>query len=110
MTPATAADERRAVAFYEQALTSAEKADLETAREVQGLDEEIAVLRLRLRRAIEEQPENFGLMLRGIDILARLVARRYRLPQEPADEIQAAMYGLLESLGFKTDAGKRHDG
>ena len=69
-------DKRR---FYEQALSEAERADLGLALEVDGFDEEIAALRLRLRSAMKEQAEDLPLMLRGMDVLRRMVASKYGL-------------------------------
>ena len=68
--------------FYHQALNEAERADLPVALEVEGVDQEIAMLRLRLRTALKDRPEDLALMLKGIDALRKIVATRYRLPRE----------------------------
>ena len=65
--------------FYECALTEAERAELAGALKVTGIDAEIAALRVRLRRVIKEQPEDLALMLRGMDVLRRLLVTRYGL-------------------------------
>ena len=52
--------------FYTQALTEAERSDLPLALEVDGVDQEIAVLRLRLRSMLEERPDDLTLMFKGI--------------------------------------------
>jgi hypothetical protein len=39
---------------------------------------EIAVLRLRLRRALEDHPENIPLMLKGTEMLTKLIRRGTR--------------------------------
>jgi hypothetical protein len=43
--------------FYSRALDEAEKLELEEASHVEGIDEEIALLRVKLRELLEEQPE-----------------------------------------------------
>ena len=44
--------------FYHDGLSKAERVDLERAAEVENLDEEIAVLRVRLKTALKERPED----------------------------------------------------
>jgi hypothetical protein len=67
--------------FYAEALSAAERASLDAALDVEGVDEEIAALRLRLRTAIEKYPQDLQLMLRGLDVLRRLVVSKYGLSQ-----------------------------
>ncbi|MGD0765233.1 MAG: hypothetical protein ABR978_02870 [Dehalococcoidia bacterium] len=52
--------ENLAQSFYESALSAAERENLPQARDVEGLDEEIAVLRLRLRSVLKEHPDNMN--------------------------------------------------
>ena len=65
--------------FYAEALSEAERADLGAALDVEGFEEEIATLRLRLRSHLEERPKDLALMLRGLDLLRRMVATKYGL-------------------------------
>ena len=65
--------------FYRQALTEAEQVELGQAQKVDGLDDEIALLRVRLKRAVDERPEDIQLLVRGMDLLVKAVATRYRL-------------------------------
>ena len=94
-------DRRRRTAarsFYEPALAAAEREDLDEARTVEGLDEEIALLRLRLRQAIEDNPDDFLLMTKGIEMLVKAVNARYRLSKQDAatlsDHLAAALRGI----------------
>jgi len=54
-------DARKARDFYTRALGEAEKALLPEARELDGLDEEIALLRVKLIQAIREKPQDLNL-------------------------------------------------
>ena len=45
-------------AFYTEALTEAERERLKAARKVDGLEEEVAMLRVRLLTALKERPED----------------------------------------------------
>jgi hypothetical protein len=75
------ARQRKPRRFYERALEEAERCELPAALEIEGVDEEIALLRLRLRTALEEHPEDLPLMFRGVELLTRAVTARYRLPK-----------------------------
>ncbi len=84
--------------FYDSALDAAEQSQLGAALQVDGIDEEIAVLRLRLRRAIEEHPEDLPLMFKGIDLLAKVVATRFRLSRAAKAELNKDMQAALSEL------------
>jgi hypothetical protein len=84
--------------FYEAALDEAEREELPAAREVEGLDEEVALLRVRLRQAIKDRPEDLALMLRGLETLRRLLVSRYRLPKADAEAAAAQLAEVREML------------
>ena len=84
--------------FYAEALSEAERADLPVALEIEGVDEEIALLRLRLRKALEEHPEKHELMFKGIELLTRMVAARYRLPKRERRELGEQLENLRQEL------------
>ena len=85
--------------FYQSALSAAEREDLPQARDIQGLDEEIAVLRLRLRSALEDHPENMKLMLKGIEMLTRAISAKYRLSKDAKADLSAGIKGVLKEIG-----------
>jgi hypothetical protein len=96
--------------FYASALDEAERLEFEAALGVQGLDQEIAGLRMRLRDVIAKRPEEVPLMLRGAGILARLVATKFRLGPGSDDLLQASLTSILDEQrrlveGGKSDAG-----
>jgi hypothetical protein len=86
----------RARRFYEEALSQAEQADFPLALEIEGVDQEIAVLRLRLRAVLKHRPEDLPLMLRGVGLLVRALAAKYRLPKADQDAIAAALIAETE--------------
>jgi hypothetical protein len=98
---AAAAKRARAAArnFYGQALDQAERQDLERAQEIEGLDDEIALMRVRLKRAVEERPEDVQLFVKGLDILVRAVGARYRLSPKSRKDLAENLAATLNSLG-----------
>jgi hypothetical protein len=85
--------------FYRQALDEAELLDLERAQEMEGLDDEIAMMRVRLKRAVEEHPQDVQLLVKGLDILVRAVGARYRLSPKSRRELADNLAATLNSLG-----------
>ena len=98
---AAAAKRARATArnFYSQALDQAERLDLERAQEIEGLDDEIAMMRVRLKRAVEKHPQDVQLLVKGLDILVRAVGARYRLSPKSRKDLAENLAATLNSLG-----------
>jgi hypothetical protein len=85
--------------FYAEALTEAERLELARAQEVEGLDEEIAVLRVRLKRALQEHPQDLALIAKGVDMLVKAVAARYKLSHKARRDLADNLANLIESMG-----------
>ena len=86
--------------FYSSALSRAERVRLAQARDMEGsLDEEIALLRLRLRRAAQERPEDLELLLKGVNTLVRAVSARYKLSGQEKDELMDHIIGVIRGVG-----------
>ncbi|MEO8457191.1 MAG: hypothetical protein ABI559_05205 [Chloroflexota bacterium] len=84
--------------FYTNALTEEERKRLPAALEVEGLDEEIAVLRVRLFSAMREEAD-LRLVTHGIDMLVKAVATQYRLSRRARKDLADKITTLLNSLG-----------
>ena len=90
---------RESTDFYEYALSQAERVRLSRARQIQGLDEEIALLRVRLGRLAREQPENLELLIKGIGLLVRAVSARYKLSHKAEEDLYQSLLGVLRGVG-----------
>lgn len=85
--------------FYGSVLDEAEQLALGEARKIDGLDEEIAVLRVKLRSAVKAHPEDLPLMLRGIGLLVKAVSARYRLSKQAEDDLADSLAGVIRGVG-----------
>jgi len=85
--------------FYAVSLTESERERLPAARKMQGLEEEIAVLRVRLNTALGEHKEDFPLLVAGVGMLVRAVATQYRLSPKARKDLAHRMTLVLNSLG-----------
>ena len=85
--------------FYAEALSEAERIRLPEAREIEGLDEEIALLRVRLSTMLSEHPENTELILKGVGMLVKAVATKYRLSKKAKENLADAITEVLKEVG-----------
>jgi len=90
--------------FYGKALDEAEKLLLEEARGIEGLDEEIALLRVELRDLIENSPERFDLHLKVATTIARLVGIRYNISKDQKKSLREAITRVLTELAIPLGA------
>ncbi len=85
--------------FYASVLEAAERTALEAARELDGLDEEIALLRVKLQTALAERPEDHELLMKGVNLLVRAVATRYRISGPAQEDLYQSIVGVLKGVG-----------
>ena len=86
--------------FYSQAFNEAEKLQLEQARNIEGIDEEIAILRLKLRELIDKQPDRIDLHLEVVNTIARLVKTRYNITKEQKKSLKEAITKVLTEIAI----------
>jgi hypothetical protein len=85
--------------FYAAALGGAERAaELAEARAVEGIEDEVALLRLRLRDALEQHPDDFRLLQSGVRLLIQSLLARRRLSPKQADDLADAVSNVLEQI------------
>jgi hypothetical protein len=86
--------------FYSQALNEAEKLELEEARSIDGIDEEIAILRVKLRELIVAKPERLDVHLKLATTIARLVTTRYNITKEQKKSLKEAVTRVLTEIAI----------
>jgi hypothetical protein len=95
--------------FYRDAPTQAERVAREVAEHIDGLDHEIAVLRAMLREFVNGAEPNYTLMLRSMELLAKLLSVRYRISKKSQHDLMSSMAAMLQSvraeLGIGEDSG-----
>jgi len=65
--------------FYSKVLTERDQQNLSRAAAVKGLDDEIALLRVKLKSVVERDPENLELISSAVVSIARLLTARNKL-------------------------------
>jgi hypothetical protein len=91
--------------FYSHALTEAEKVDLEEASLIEGIDQEIAFLRIKLKELAEREPERIDLQLEAANTIARLIRTRYQISKEQKKSLKEALHKVLTEVALPLGIG-----
>ena len=91
--------------FYSNVLDEAEKLDLELATGVEGIDDEIALLRVKIKSILESDPENIRLIMEATNTLARLVRTRYNITKEQKKGLKEAIGNVLKDIALPLGIG-----
>jgi hypothetical protein len=73
---------------------------LEEAGGVEGLDQEIALLRLRLRDLVSDYPDKIELHLRTANAIADMVKISYSISKEQKKSLRVAITKVLTELAI----------
>ncbi|PKN81583.1 MAG: hypothetical protein CVU47_06320 [Chloroflexi bacterium HGW-Chloroflexi-9] len=90
---------RRSASFYERALEAGDRATFEEARDLDGLDDEVALLRLQVRRLLEDDAHDPRVLQAGLRLLIQALVARHRLSGHQVDSLGEAAANLLEEFG-----------
>jgi len=93
------------LAFYRNALTEAEKLLMEEALEVTGLDQEIALLRIKLTELVTNHPGRVDLQLTAANAIARLVKTRYQISKDQKNSLKEAVSRVLAEVAAPLGIG-----
>jgi len=74
--------------------------ELEEAATIEGLNNEIAILRLKLRQLLEQYPERVDLQMRAANTLARLIRTRYNITAEEKKNLRKAITTVLKDVAL----------
>ena len=91
--------------FYSLALDEAERVGLEEALSIEGLDDEIALLRVKLRAILEAQPDRTDLHFEAANVIARLVKTRYQISGEEKKSLEEGIRKVLTEIGLPIGVG-----
>jgi hypothetical protein len=86
--------------FYSRVLDEAERLDFEQATDVEGLDDEIALLRVKIKSLLAHDPENIRLIMQATNTLVRLVRTRYNISQDDKKGLKEAIVNVLRDVAL----------
>ncbi len=97
------AAERRG--FYSRVLDEAGKLDFELASGVNGIDDEIALLRVKIKSLLEHNPDDVRLIMQMTNALERLVMARYKITKEQRKGLKEAIGNVLKDIALTLGLG-----
>lgn len=94
--------------FYSHVLDSDEQRDFVQATEVEGIDEEIAIMRVKLKSVLRHDPKNIKLIALATESLAKLVREKYNLDKKDKKGVGQVIGNMLKDLAIPlgVDLGK----
>ena len=91
--------------FYSKVLDEAEQLDFELASGVEGIDDEIALLRVKIKSILENDPENIKLIMQATSALERLIRTRYKITKEQRKGLKEAIGNVLRDVALPLGIG-----
>jgi len=91
--------------FYSKVLDEGEQLDFEQATRVGGLDDEIAMLRVRIKSVLRHDPDNMRLIAQATNALARLVSTRYNISKNDKNGLREAINNVLKDVALPLGIG-----
>jgi len=91
--------------FYSKVLDEAERLDFELAAGVEGFDDEIALLRVKIKSLLENDPENIKLLMDVTNTLVRLVKTKYNISKEQKKGLKEAIENVLKDIAIPLGLG-----
>ena len=91
--------------FYSRVLDEAERLDFELATGVEGIDDEIALLRVKIKSLLAHDPENIKLIMQATNTLARLVKISYKMTKEQRKGLKEAIGNVLRDVALPLGIG-----
>jgi hypothetical protein len=95
----------RKPSFYAKVLDEAERLDFELASDVEGIDDEIALLRVKIKSLLENDPENIRFIIQMTNALERLVRTRYNITREQRKGLKEAIGNVLRDIAIPLGIG-----
>ena len=91
--------------FYSKVLDEAERLDFDLISGVNGIDDEIALLRVKIKSILEHDPENIKLIMEATNTLARLIRTRYNITKEQKKGLKEAIGNVLRDVALPLGIG-----
>ena len=91
--------------FYSRVLDEAEQLDFEQATCVDGIDDEIALLRVKIKSVLRHDPNNMKLITQATNALAKLVSTKYKISNKDRKGLKEAISNVLKDIALPLGIG-----
>jgi hypothetical protein len=91
--------------FYSSVLDEDQQYDFQIATGVEGIDEEIALLRVKIKSLVQRDPENLHLIMQAASALAKLVMTKYNIRKDDKQGLKEAIGNVLKDIALPLGIG-----
>jgi len=91
--------------FYSRVLTEAQQVELESASRIEGVDQEIAFLRVKLKELADQHPERLDLQLEAASTIARLIRTHYQISKNQKKTLRESIRKVLTDVALPLGIG-----
>ncbi len=91
--------------FYSSVLAPDELQSLEQAGEVDGIDSEIALLRVKLKSIVKHDPDNLELIAKAVVALTKLLMAKASIAKQDKSGFKQAVVEALKDLALPFGVG-----
>ena len=91
--------------FYSRVLDEEEQADFEQATGVEGIDQEIALVRVKIKSLVAREPENTKLIMQGVGTLEKMVRTKFKIGKEDKQGLREAITNVLKDVAIPLGLG-----
>ncbi len=91
--------------FYSRVLDEAERFELEQASQIEGIDQEIALLRVKFMELLKKHPDRIDQHFEAANIIARLVKIKYQISKEQKHSLKEAITRVLTEVAAPLGVG-----
>jgi len=91
--------------FYSPVMTEEEHLNFIQATEVQGLDSEIALLRVKIQSLVARDPDNLKLITQVTNALCRLIMTKYNISKNDKKGLMEAIENVFRDVALPFGIG-----
>ncbi len=87
--------------FYTSKMSHRSRRRFASSQDLNGIDQEIAIIRLRLRQVLINHHDDHALFFKTIQLLIRAVSAQTRISKDSPDSTQQGIENILRDVGLK---------
>ena len=84
--------------FYVKSLNEEERLNFQQATEVEGLDSEIALMRVKIQSLVAREPDNLKMITQAVTALARVIMTKFNISKSDKKTFAEAMENALKDI------------